>query len=156
MTEPLFQIGAEGVDVERLMAEIQAAVERKMERGVYHDAHIAQAERTNLANLQDDETFLRYYLDCLRNAVFIDINDFEIRERRRLGAGMLVGFKKILWKLLKFYTYRLWSQQNQVNGLLVTALEGLDEKYRNRLRDLERRLAALEEEKAKSCQPPNA
>lgn len=156
MTEPLFQIGAEGVDVERLMAEIQAAVARKMERGVYRDAHIAQAERANLANLQDDETFLRYYLDCLRNAVFIDINDFEIRERRRLGAGMLVGLKKILWKLLKFYTYRLWSQQNQVNGLLVTALEGLDEKYRNRLRDLERRLAALEEEKAKSCRPPNA
>jgi hypothetical protein len=156
MTEPLFQIGAQGVDVERIMADIQAAVARKMERGVYRDVHIAQAERTNLANLQDDEAFLRYYLDCLRNAVFIDINDFEIRERRRLGAGILVGFKKTLWKLLKFYTYRLWSQQNQVNGLLVTALEGLDEKYRNRLRDLERRLAALEEEKAKSCRPPNA
>ena len=149
MTKPLFQIGAQGVDVERIMTDIQAAVARKMERGVYHDAHIAQAERSNLANLQDDEAFLRYYLDCLRNAVFIDINDFEICERRRLGAGLLVGFKKILWKLLKFYTYRLWSQQNQVNGLLVTALEGLDEKYRNRLRDLERRLADLEKEKAK-------
>ena len=155
MTDPLFQIGAEGVDAERIMAEIRATVERKMARGVYRDARIAQAERTNLANLQDDETFLRYYLDCLRNAVFIDINDFEIRERRRLGAGMLVGLKKILWKLLKFYTYRLWSQQNQVNGMLVTALEGLDEKYRKRLRDLERRLAALEEEKAKLCRPPN-
>ena len=149
MTEPLFQIGAEGVDVERLMATIRSAVASKMERGVYRDVTLAQAERTNLANLQDDETFLRYYLDCLRNAVCIDINDFEIRERRRLGAGALVGLKKILWKLLKFYTYRLWSQQNQVNGMLVTALEGLDEKYRNRLRDLERRLAALEEEKAK-------
>lgn len=156
MTEPLFQIGAEGVDVERLMAEIQATVALKMERGVYRDAHIAQAERANLANFQDDEAFLRYYLDCLRSAVFIDINDFEIRERRRLGAGMLVGLKKILWKLLKFYTYRLWSQQNQVNGLLITALEGLDEKYRSRIRALECRLATLEEEKAKSCRPPNA
>ena len=155
MTEPLFKIGAAGVNVERLMAEISATVEHKLERGVYRDVALAQAERTNLANLQDDETFLRYYLDCLRNAVFIDINDFEIRERRRLGAGMLVGLKKAIWKMLKFYTYRLWSQQNQVNGLLVTALEGLDEKYRNRLRDLERRLAALEEEKTKSCRPPH-
>ena len=154
MTEPLFQIGAEGVDVERLMTDIEAAVARKMERGVYRDARIAQAERSNLANLQDDEAFLRYYLGCLRSAVFIDINDFEIHERRRLGAGLMIGLKMILWKLLKFYTYRLWSQQNQVNGLLVTALEGLDEKYRNRLRDLERRLAAIEKEK--SCQPPNA
>ena len=149
MTEPLFKIGAEGVDAGRIMADIQATVERKMERGVYRDVALAQAERANLANLQDDEAFLRYYLDCLRHAVFIDINDFEIRERRRLGAGLLVGIKKILWNLLKFYTYRLWSQQNQVNGLLVTALEGLDEKYRNRLRTIESRLAALEEEKTK-------
>lgn len=147
MTEPLFKIGAAGVNVEELMAEIRATVEHKLERGVYRDVALAQAERTNLANLQDDETFLRYYLDCLRSAVFININDFEIHERRRLGAGILVGLKKIIWKMLKFYTYRLWSQQNQVNGLLVTALEGLDEKYRNHLRDFERRLAVLEEGK---------
>ncbi|MFH1477549.1 MAG: hypothetical protein ABIH24_08705 [Verrucomicrobiota bacterium] len=149
MTEPLFQIGAEGVDVEHIMTGIRSAVEQKMARGVYRDAYIAQAERTNLANLHDDETFLRYYLDCLRDAVFIDINDFEIRERRRLGARLLIGLKKIIWQLLKFYTYRLWSQQNQVNGMLVTAIEGLDEKYRNRLRTLEHRLADLEEEKSK-------
>ena len=128
---------------------IQAAVERKMERGVYRDAQIAQAERTNLANLQDDEAFLRYYLDCLRNAVFIDINDFEIRERRRLGAGMLVGLKKILWKLLKFYTYRLWSQQNQVNGLLLSAVEGVETKYGDKIKELEAKIARLEAENKK-------
>ena len=156
MAEPIFQVGAEGVDVEGLMAEIRSTVERKMERGIYRDVALAQAELTNLANLRNDEAFLRYYLDCLRNAVFIDINDFEILERRRLGARLLVGLKKFLWQLLKFYTYRLWSQQNQVNGLLVTALEGLDEKYRNRLRDLERRLAECEEKKTELCRPPNA
>ncbi|MBI2437767.1 MAG: hypothetical protein HYV36_03005 [Lentisphaerae bacterium] len=147
MTEPLFQVGAPGVDVERLMAEIQGTVARKTAGGVYRDAQIAQAERHNLANLQDDADFLRYYLDCLRQASAVDINDFQIRERRRLGAEVLVLLKKIIWKLLKFYTYRLWSQQNQVNSLLVTTLEGLEEKYGKRLHDLERRLAALEEEK---------
>ena len=146
---PLFSIGAKGVDAEKIMAEIKARVAEKTARGAYRDMRIALAERTNLVNLSDDESFLKYYLECLRSAVFVDINDFEIRERRRFGAGLLVVFKKIIWNFLKFYTYRLWSQQNQVNGLLVTALEGLDEKYRNRLRDLERRLAALEEEKAK-------
>ncbi len=153
---PLFELGAEGVDVVRLMDEIRAVVARKMEQGCYRDPGIAQAERANLAALQNDEDILRYYFDCLRRAVSVDINDFEIRERRRLGSAALVALKKAVWKLLKFYTYRLWSQQNQVNGLLLTALDGVDETYRRRLADLERRLAALEKDPAPPCRPPSA
>jgi hypothetical protein len=53
-------------------------------------------------------------------------------------------FKKTLWKALKFYTYRLWSQQNQVNGLLLAAIEESDKKHRDKIRTLEDRLAKLE------------
>jgi hypothetical protein len=76
--------------------------------------------------------------------VFVDISDFEIRERRRFFATMLIRFKKVIWSLLKFYTYRLWSQQNQINGLIVTAIEGLDEKYAAKIKQLEERAAKLE------------
>lgn len=143
--EPEFMIGAEGADAEQIMAEIKAAVEAKAARGAYRDLRIAQAEKANLVNLSDDESFFKYYLECLRDAVFIDINDFEIREKRRFGSGLFIALKKIIWNLLKFYTYRLWSQQNQVNGLLVTALESLDAKYRARLETLERRLASSDQ-----------
>lgn len=144
MEKPLFEVGAPGVDAERLVREIQAEVARKMEQGVYADARIARAERTNLVHLRNEEQFLGFYLQCLRDAVFVDISDFEIRERRRYLAPLLVRFKKVIWGLLKFYTYRLWSQQNQVNGLLVTAIEGLDEKYAARIKALEARVAELE------------
>lgn len=155
-TDRIFQIGADGVDVDALMAGIRESVTRKMESGVYRDVRVARAEKSNLVNIKDDESFLKFYLECLRNAVFVDITDFEIHERRRLGSGLLVILKKGVWALLKFYTYRLWSQQNQVNSLLLTAIEGLDDKYRNRIRDLEARLAALEgpRRKAESCPPP--
>jgi hypothetical protein len=136
-----FSIGAEGVNAEQIMADIKTRVAEKTARGAYRDMRIALAERTNLVNLSDDESFLKYYLECLRSAVFVDINDFEIRDRRRFGAGFLVAFKKLIWNILKFYTYRMWSQQNQVNGLLVTAIESLDAKYRARIEKLERRLA---------------
>lgn len=142
---PLFSIGAEGVNAEKIIADIKARVAEKTARGAYRDMRIARAERANLVNLSDDESFLKYYLDCLRSAVFVDINDFEIRERRRFGSALLVAFKKIIWNILKFYTYRLWSQQNQINGLLVTAVESLDEKYRARIEKLERQLAAIED-----------
>jgi len=57
-----------------------------------------------------------------------------------------VAFKKAIWKILKFYTYRLWSQQNQINGLIITGLEGMEEQTAARLAALEQRLARLEQQ----------
>ena len=146
MSKPIFEIGAQGVDTAKIVADIQAAVSKKIEDGVYADARIARAERTNLVNLRGEDQFLGFYLKCLHDAVFVDISDFEIRERRRYFAPMLIRLKKVIWGLLKFYTYRLWSQQNQINGLIVTATEGLDEKYAAKVKDLEARIAKLEKE----------
>jgi len=144
MNKPMFEIGAPGLDTSKIVEEIQAAVSKKIADGVYADARIARAERTNLVNLRGEDQFLGFYLKCLHDAVFVDISDFEIRERRRYFAPMLIRFKKVIWGLLKFYTYRLWSQQNQINGLIVTAIEGLDEKHAAKIKQLEERIAKLE------------
>jgi hypothetical protein len=144
MAESIFKIGADGIDTEKIVAEIEERVRQKRAEGVYDDALIARAERNNLKNLKNDDQFLGFYLRCLRDAVFVDISDFEIREKRKRFRKLLVKFKRALWSMLKFYTYRLWSQQNQVNGLLVTAIEGVDEKQDERIRKLEERIAELE------------
>ncbi len=141
---PILSIGAPGLDVDRLVADLQATADRKMKDGVYADARVARAERTNLVHLRGSDDFITFYLTCLRDAVFIDISDFEIRERRRFFSPLLVSLKKTIWKLLKFYTYRLWSQQNQVNGLIITALEGMEEQTAARVAVLEKRIAELE------------
>ena len=155
MTKPLFEIGADGIDTEQIVREIQETVARKAKEGVYDDARIARAERSNLVNLKNSEEFLSFYLRNLRQAAFVDISDFEIRERRSLFAPILVRLKKGIWKLQKFYTYRLWSQQNQVNGLLVTAIQGLDEKYSTRIKELEEEVARLKEgDSIASSTPP--
>ncbi len=143
-SKPLFEVHAPGVDTDALVREVQAEVARKMEAGVYADARVARAERSNLATLTNHDEFLAFYLSCMRDASIVDINDFEIRERRRGVGPLLVRFKKTIWGLLKFYTYRLWSQQNQVNGLLVTAIENLDQKYAHKIAALEKRIAELE------------
>ena len=148
--EAVIQIGAAGVDVEQVVRDIQAEVARKQAQGAYADARIARAERSNLANLKNDEEFLAFYMRALREASFVDVNDFEIRERRAALAPLLVKLKQVIWKLLKFYTYRLWSQQNTVNGLLVTGIESLEEKYAARVKALEARVAELE----KRAPPP--
>lgn len=144
MNDDLFQIGTSDIDTEKIVREIRISVEEKTAAGVYPDDRIARAERHNLKHLQDHEAFVEYYMNCLRQAAYVDISDFEIRERRRRLAPLLVKLKKGIWGLLRFYTYRLWSQQNQVNDLLVTGLEGIDRKQDERNRKLEQRVAELE------------
>jgi hypothetical protein len=144
MSDPLFEIGAPGIDVDKIVTDIRASVEQKKEQGLYTDARVARAERTNLANLKDQEDFLSFYLECLRDAALVDINDFEIYERRQRFGRLLVLLKRLIWKLLKFYTYRLWSQQNHVNGLLLSAIEGIDSSTKAKIKELEDRIEELE------------
>jgi hypothetical protein len=147
MDTPLKQpltIGAAGVDVESIVQSIRDTVARKMSEGAYSDGRIARAEKNNLIHLTDDADFFQFYVDCLRDISHVDINDYVIRERRQGPIGWcLIALKKVIWKLLKFYTYRLWSQQNQINGLLLSAIEEIDRKYRDRIQKLEDRLKAL-------------
>ncbi len=141
MEENLFKIGAEGLDTKKIMEEISARVRRKIEEGAYRDARIAAAERFNMANIKDDESFFQFYMDCLRGSSVVDINDFEIKEKRKGFSGKIsLLVKKILWQLLKFYTYRLWTQQNQINNLFVTAIETLEDRYKERIASLEERI----------------
>ncbi len=142
--QPVFDLQAPGVDVDRLMAGIEADVAARRAAGAYADPRIARAERHNLVNLQKDEDFFDFYMACLRESFTVDINDFPIVERRARCGRLLVKLKTAVWKLLKFYTYRLWSQQNQVNGLLLSAMESAEQKQRERVAELEARVAELE------------
>ncbi len=135
------------------MRSIEETVARKMADGAYDDVRVARAERTNLATLQNHDEFLTFYLKCLRDAAFVDISDFDIQERRAGLAPFLIRLKRTIWNALKFYTYRLWSQQNQVNGLLVTAVENLDQKYAEKIKALESRVQALESESNDTQEP---
>jgi hypothetical protein len=52
--------------------------------------------------------------------------------------------KTVIWKLLKFYTFRMWHQQNQINAMLVTALESSHKQSEKKIASLEKRIAELE------------
>lgn len=137
-------IGAGVLDTAAIVAEIRARVAERRERGEYDEAAIARAERHNLSNLKDDEQFLERYLSCLRQATQVDINDFEIVERRAYLAPLLRRIKRAIWGLLRFYTFRLWSQQNEINGLLLAATEIVATRDQEKIAALESRVHELE------------
>ena len=137
-----------GIDAKKVVEEILAEVARKRAAGAYDDPRIARAERSNILLMKDSDEFVSRYLDCLRELTQVDINDFEIREKRAGAfAKPLVAFKRTVWKLLKFYTYRMWSQQNQTNALILSALEVVASKQRQEIDALKTRIAELENNK---------
>ena len=142
-----FSIGADGIDVQKIVTEIQEKVARNREAGVYDEARVARAERNNLLTLKDDESFMEQYILCLRQIVPVDINDFEIIEKRGRLAPLIIRLKRTIWKLLKFYTFRMWSQQNQTNSLLLAAIEIMETRHNREMTELKERISALEEKK---------
>lgn len=139
------KIGAEGIDATKIVAEIQANVAEKRAAGVYDEACVARAEKNNLMTLKDDESFMQQYFLCLRQISQVDINDFEIVEKRGgIVGAVLVKVKKCVWGLLRFYTYRMWSQQNQINSLMLAALETVNDRHKREVDALKTRIEKLE------------
>lgn len=137
-------IGADGIDVKTIVADILARVEEKRKLGVYDEERVVRAERNNLLLLKEDDNFLGQYLHCLHLITQVDMTDFEIIERRSRFSSLLIKLKKTIWKLLKFYTYRMWSQQNQVNSLLLAAIEVMNNCYKDEISVLKARIKQLE------------
>jgi hypothetical protein len=148
MTDTLFKIGAPDFDTAAVVAEVRARVEANRKTGLYQDPRVARAEIANFANIKNEDDLLAFYFECMRDSVFVDINDFEISERRAYFSRLLIAFKRVIWKLLKFYTYRLWTQQNQINGLLMAIMETSESRHRETIQKLEARIAELEKTSA--------
>ena len=143
----IFDIGSniENINAEDIVAQVQKKVEQNMEDGIYQDPTIAAAEKHRLINVKGIEDFTPYFMSCLKASINIDINDFEIVEKRSKLSKVLVKFKTLIWKSLKFYTYRMWSQQNYVNSLLLSALETVEQNHRIQIEALEKRITELED-----------
>ena len=131
------EIQTPGVDVENVMALIRERVEEKRRAGVYDRYNLSAIRSMELENLRSDEAYLDYYLKTIWRAADVDLGDFPIPSKTRYVGGLVVALKKIIWKLLKFYTFRLFSQQKDFNVKMASIADGLNRK-------LDRRLAILE------------
>lgn len=140
----MITISAPGMDTEQILRDIYSTVEKKKADGVYLAEGLDDASLHMPLSFKDNESFLAFYIENLRENAFVDISDFEILERRVRFRKPLIRFKKLIWAVLRFYTYRLWSQQNQINGLLLAAVEGVHEQQTKKIALLEDRIQALE------------
>ena len=147
MKEKLFEIGADGINVEEIMTKIRERIEEKKKAGVYDQYDLSGISRLELENIASEEEFLNYYTEILQRTCDINIADFPIVNEGGVLGRIEVIVKKILWKLLKFYTYRLFTQQKEFNCQVTDAFISLRKCMDSRFKEIHERLDYLTKKK---------
>ena len=128
-----------------MVSEIQREVDRRIRHGEFNDPRIVAAECHNWDKLQDEPEYQLLLLKGMLASSLVDINDFPICESRANFVGLMAkGIKRLAWKFLKFYTYRMWSQQNRINSQHSAAMLLLAESSRREIELLQNRIDRLE------------
>ena len=126
--EQTFEINTEGVDTGDIMRQVRERIEKKRKAGVYDRYNLTGITKLEVAEARSEEDFLRYSLKMLQRTHEIDIADFAIPNKGGPFGWVEVIVKKVLWHLLKFYTWRMWTQQREFNAQVVNTLRALNRK----------------------------
>jgi len=132
----IFEIKDEKVDVQRIMEIIDRRITEKKKAGLYDKYDLSRVSSLEIKKITDDRDFLEYYLKVIKKNSDIDIGDFEIHSKGGPLGKPVVWIKKIIWKLLKFYTYRLFSQQKEFNAQVTNTLLSLNQKIDKSLAEI--------------------
>ena len=108
---------------EALAGEVRERVRRKTESGAYKGYDLSGIASLDYEKEQGEEDFLRYHLDVVERLSDVNYGDFEIVPKGGPFGRAEVLLKKVIWKLLRFYTYRLFSQQREFDCQVAEALQ---------------------------------
>ena len=139
-----FKVVAKGVNVEEIMQEIRERVAKKKEAGVYDKINLDGLTVKDIGELKKEQDFLNYYVELIQHTCDIDIGDFDIPSKGGLFGKPVAKFKRFVWIILRFYTYRLFSQQKEFNFQLVNTLMSLNKKLDEIVKELSGKVAELE------------
>ncbi|EKD27426.1 MAG: hypothetical protein ACD_79C00726G0001 [uncultured bacterium] len=136
------------IKVSEIMKEINSCIKLRKELGVYDHHDFSRLTQINLQKISDKDLYLSEHLKALKNSWAVDINDFEILTKQ---SGILrileVLLKKVIWKMLKFYTYRLFVQQREYNFQLSNAVHNINNLYSSKIDELNSLLIQLKKKK---------
>lgn len=133
------RIQASGIDVDKIMQEIKDKVEKKKREGVYDKYNLSGIATKDIGELQTERDFLNYYLELIQHTCDVDIGDFEIPSKGGILGKPVAKLKRLMWILLRFYTYRLFSQQKEFNFQIVNTIMSLNK----RLEEIEKKISKV-------------
>lgn len=121
-------ISSQNINVEDIMQEIKERVDKKKKEGVYDKYNLDQLVVKDAAELKTEKDFLNYYMELIQHTCDINIGDFEIPSKGGIFGAPLAKLKRLIWVMMRFYTYRLFSQQKEFNFQLVNTIMSLNKR----------------------------
>jgi hypothetical protein len=137
-----FRIAAPALDAESLVEEVRERVRRKKEAGAYEGYNLEGVTSLDYEKELGEEDFLRYHLQVVERLSDVNYGDFDIVSKGGPFGRAELLLKKVIWKLLRFYTYRLFSQQREFDCQVAEALQS---HYRWSRLEIDRLTRELEE-----------
>ncbi len=104
-----------------------------------------------LGEAQDGDDYVRRFIELLRLRHGVRTADYYVPRGPGLRGKLAVALKTVLWKLLRYQHDRVTIQQNLINELEINALEFQRDRLNRELADLKRRVADLEQGRAKGA-----
>jgi hypothetical protein len=141
-----FKLRPTKLNMKKITGKIRMSIRERLEKKVYEHLDLSRVMGWQLHDIRDqdpDATLLPSCLSILQHSWAIDINDFIIPHKKRSLGLLALAVKKILWKLLKFYTFRLFSQQRELNVQAVSLLSLLHAHYQKKILLLQAELDSL-------------
>ena len=117
--EQEFEVTAPALDAEAIVAEVRKRAAAR--RGAGGESVRPPAALDYEKNLKEED-FLRYYLQVVERLGDVNYGDFEIVSKGGPFGRLEVLLKKTIWKLMRFYTYRLFSQQREFDCQVAQAM----------------------------------
>ncbi len=138
MQKNIFDIQDSEIDLHNIHTEIACNVQKRLDHNEYQDYDLSKVSSYFLSSIKDRKEYIEENIKVIGTSWAIDLNDFEILLKKK-GIFALLEFllKKVIWKLLKFYTYRLFSQQREFNMQMKDAVTLLYSDYQKRLAVIE-------------------
>ena len=129
-----------------LGAEIrQRAAELKKRQGRAAPSQISpEIGALALCQARSDAEYLSHFVRLLRYRDAYDTYNFDIPRRAGFFGAVMAGFKKILWKLLRYQHDRIAFRQNLINSLFTNAIEFEIAERQRKDQELDVRLENLE------------
>ncbi len=129
-------IGADETLARKALEETAKKLKALEAAGVYNRNSLAQKEYAELTQIKTNAEYVEHNLKIMKRSWDIDIGDFEIRRKGGLKGTLEYWTKKTCWALMKFYSFRMFTQTKAYNLQAITALSSLN----RRLDKIEKRL----------------
>ncbi len=144
--EDIFQIRDSGIDVEEIMGGIRKAIEDKKKKGVYSKEKLEEAEKLKIGDSPSRADFMKHCIGTADALSFIDIDNYRFGIppplNRPVLGHMVLTFKSVVRRFLRFHTRGVFHQQIEFNRQLVELVRWLND----RTDELEAELRKLKRE----------